>query len=318
MRFLFFICVLLAMSNLKADNGDCWEIYGEYLYLCPSVDDTYFVIQSSENPSLVGNRINNDFSFESGFRVGGAFRFCNGQRALRADYARLTASTHKAVSEGFLSATVGRADLVTQFQNYVGSATSDLDLSYKRVNGLFVQQLWNNCFELNLLAGIEYASIDYDETDRFTRVVGLGEVDQHTEVWGVGPQFGFELGYNLYRSCFLCPGTFSITGKATGSLLASENRSNAFNSIPNGGTILNISDKSTERLIPVIHARIGLKYASRLFCFGTSIEAGYEFSSYLRAITKTIYTADTANSLSFSNYNNFDIQGLYIAGILSF
>ncbi len=53
-----------------------WEVDLEYLYLFPTVDDTYFVLDAPATAGFPnGTRENNDFGFHSGFRVGGLMHF---------------------------------------------------------------------------------------------------------------------------------------------------------------------------------------------------------------------------------------------------
>lgn len=65
----------LGIGSLSASICSCpgeWEIKGEFLYLRPSVDDTYFVIQGT---GVETRRRNNDFTFHPGFRVDGTYIF---------------------------------------------------------------------------------------------------------------------------------------------------------------------------------------------------------------------------------------------------
>lgn len=135
-------------------NNDCcygqnnysWKIGADFLYLKPSVDDTYFVIGSPVTTAFPnGTRYHNDFEFTPAFRVFGGFSFCDCNKEIVLSYTRLSQTQQRTITGDFLWATIGRADLVSAFENYTGSASSDLDLLYQRIDALYSQQVANCC-----------------------------------------------------------------------------------------------------------------------------------------------------------------------------
>ena len=93
---------------------DHWRISGDYLYLLPSISDTYFVTDSPIETAMDvipsypnGKRKNNDFNFSSGFRIGAEFAMCKGQRELEAYYTYLSTHKHRKVVGDFLWAAAG-------------------------------------------------------------------------------------------------------------------------------------------------------------------------------------------------------------------
>lgn len=296
-----------------------WGGAGEFIYFLPSIDDTYFVIESgapSTGPS--GTRRNNDFGFNPGFRVEGAYTFCSCEREFHVSYLRLRSHVNKTVTGSNLWATLGSGTFVDLFADYAGEALSDNDLLYQRVDSFFSQKLLDCCgLDLFLYAGLEYAyiriveDIDYIRTDGIG--IGFGNVNQRSHVWGIGPEFGAEFIYNLCCINWCYPGDLSLTGSVTGSLLVSKSRINSTNFTP-VSTDINVRDRNTWRVIPSGRCRFGLNYALCLPCFGASIEAGYEINSYVRAVNWQAFPDPTAptSGLCYTAYKNFDAHGLYV------
>lgn len=118
--FRIFLLIFLSVQGgwLSAYVPPCpgqWMLEADFLYLFPSVEDTYFVIKSPNmNPVPTGERINNDFDFHPGFRVGGAYAFCQGARSIHGAYTRLCVTEKKTVSGDFLWATLGTADFASK------------------------------------------------------------------------------------------------------------------------------------------------------------------------------------------------------------
>ena len=327
-----FLCTLLFSGSLFANfgpgfDGECsnsccssWKIDAEFLYFLPTFDDTYFVLRSPVTTGFPnGERLNNDFDFRPGFRVGAAYEMCgccDGE--LQAYYTRLSSNRTRTVTGSFLWATVGRAAFTSNFENYTGSASSDLDFLYQRVDGLYSHRLWcNNCVRFEGSFGLEYTHIRLTEQYEFINGGVVGLVDQRTKTCGIGPQFGFNFDYLICQTSCWCPGALSVAACSSGSLIASRNQLYNRNTLT-GVPILDVSDERTWRIIPALHARIGLNYAACFSCFGASIELGYEFTSYLRAISRSTFPDDVGDSLCLTNYYNFDVQGLYVALNVSF
>lgn len=322
---IFSLLTILSVSSLFAYSplSGCWQFEADYLYLLPSVDDTYFVIDGTpgvgENP--IGNRINNDFGFHSGFRVGGATAFCDCTRAFRGYYTRLRAVTNKTVTGEALFATVGHPSL-GDFDAFPGSASSHLDLLYQRWDGFLSQNVLCACnYNVNLLLGFEINYIRLFERYEFISTDGetAGEAtySHKSRNWGIGPQFGFEYNYDLCHFSFCRPGALSIVACSTVSVLATKSKIRA-DGTDDGILELDDHDRHTWRLVPAWHARVGLNYETCFSCFNAALEIGYEFNTYARNVERVIYPDDTANGLAFTNYYNFDAHGLYVGAIIGF
>lgn len=323
LKFLVFL-LLVFTTPTYAYIHPCpggWGIDAEFIYLLPSIDDTYFVIDAPVAKNLpTGKRKNNDLGFHPGFRIEGVYAFCECDRELRASYTRLRARETETIFGNFLWATVGGPNFVSNFADYTGSASSDIDILYQRVDGFLTQKMWQCCgLEFYLYGGIEYAFIRVREDIEYRRTLGegdtFGDVNQRSKAWGVGPQYGVEFDYNLCNLCWCYPGTLSIEGFVTGSLLVSQTRIDASNetSVAFG---IDVQDHTTWRIIPAWHARVGLNYGTCFSCFGASIEVGYEFNTYIRAVNWQAFTDSTGRGQCFTAYKNFDSHGLYVnAGV---
>lgn len=321
-QFRYLITVLtLFTGSLAAYIHPCpgeWGIQAEFLYLYPSVDDTYFVIDSSSFIPVQGRRENNDFDFHPGFRIGAVYGLCGCNQEIQLFYTRLGADENKTVRGEDLFATLGTPDLtVSVFQGYEGFATSDLDLLYQRVDALYAFQALNCCsFQLYLQGGLEFGYIRLHENYVYQETVGdldLGTINQKSRAWGVGPQFGIGFDYALWQcGSGYVPGTLSLNVLSSGSLLASKTGSRTFQ-VFNGDIILDVKDQKTWRIIPAWHARVGLNYGMCFSCFNSSLEVGYEFNSYSRAISRISAPDDVSPGLILTEYYNYDVQGLYIA-----
>jgi hypothetical protein len=339
-RYKFLLCFLLlcctsytSMANGNCDFNECrvakcchgnWELDAEFIYFLPTFDDTYYVIQYPSLTADTGERLNNDFNFCPGFRVGGAFVTDSCCGKLQGYYTRLSHNQTENI-EGALAGTVGRPTLLVNFGRYQGFATSSLDFLYQRIDSYYSRQLWHNCrMYLESRIGLEYGYVRLKESYeyRFATLNVGGLVDQQSKSWGIGPQLGLKYDYLLCQISSWLPGVLSLSGQTSGSLLVSKTEMEALNTFLVGGEVpnvlLDINDEHTWRIIPSFHARIGLNYSMDFSCWDAYIEAGYEFSSYFRALTRYIFPAEGVAGLCLTQYYNFDVQGLYIAGSITF
>lgn len=312
---IFCVSSMFAYGPMSA----CWEFEADYIYWLPSVDDTYFVIQGTNADFPNGNRINNDLGFNSGFRIGGGVQLCDCDKFFRVYYTRLRATRNHTVTGDFLFATVGRPDVVSNFEGYTGTASSHIDLLYQRVDAFFSQNVLCGCgFGVNLLAGFEYSYRRWFDKIDYESAVNLGEVTHKSRSWGIGPQFGFELNYDICEfACGCFPGNLSFVGYSTGSILANKAKTREDDSL-GGALLLDVGDRHTWRIVPAWHARVGLNYATCFSCFNAALEVGYEFHTYLRSFGRHVFPDDTADGLVFTNFHNFDAHGLYVGAIVAF
>lgn len=332
--FRLYSAILLAlgtgslMANTHPAPGEL-GITGEFIYFMPSVDDTTFLIQGNTGTTRpIGRRVNNNFHFSPGFRVGATYALCDCDQEIQVDYLWLGHKHTKSVTGTNLWATQGVPDLASSFENYTGSALSHSRLLYERADLYFAQGLWN-CCDLTVRAqvGAEVAFVRLDEHYTYALATGAttGNVNHTSRNWGAGPQIGFEFDYELYRCCEgNLPGVLSLDVVTSGSLLVCGDRIKESNitTVIDGGPIVTIlsdsNEKSTTRIIPAFHTRIGFNYTTCLCDMVTGLEVGYEFTTYINGITKSFYYDDTADGLSTKRFGNFDVQGLYVNATVAF
>lgn len=324
LRFLTTLFCLSVSSLFAHISPGRWGVEAEFLYFLPTFDDTYFVIDGTRdlgdnNP--YGTRVNNEMGFHPGFRVGGIYAFCDCNQQFEIYYSRLNAKETKRVAGNNLWATIGRPDFISDFENYAGSASSELNCLYQRVDALFAQQALCSCgMDLYLQAGLEYAYLRLNEQYgyRFSGSAFTSIIDLHSKSWGIGPQFGVDFDYALCEFSCSCPGRLSIAAHSSGSILVSRAQQSHLESPGEGEIFTFVNDRRAWRVIPAFHARVGLNYDTCFSCFGASLEIGYEFNTYLRGLSRVIFPDDTSDGMCFTQYYNFDVQGLYVAGTLSF
>lgn len=302
---------------------DAWRFSGTYLYMMPTLDDTFFVIDSSSSTTFPsGTRKNGNFNFHSGFRVGAEYAVCEDNRSLQAFYTRLSADQKHKVSGDFLWATQGKPDLTSSFENYAGSASSNLHLLYQRLDLNLSQQFVNaKGIYLYLQPGVELAYLRLNEHYRYhiEGTTTTGSVHQKSKVEGVGPQLGLSMDYNIYQGSYNPTVSHALTfnGLCSGSLLMSYSKAKG-NQVLSDATILNVHDAKSWRMVPALHARVGLDYIVMGSSVGFSLGVAYEFNTYIRGFNRVLFVDDVADAQSFSNYNNFDVQGLSVTASLSF
>ena len=307
---------------------DHWRLSGDFLYFVPTLDDTYFVIQNkSSSPYPTLERKNNDFSYNPGFRVGAEFACCDKMREFQAFFSLLNTTEKRLVAGENLWATTGMPDVCNNFENYTGSAASHINVLYQHLDVNFSQQVGNSYgLYYYFQPGLEYAYLRMKEGVTYFNSItpSTGIIDQRSKLWGVGPQLGFVLDYNFINEPLTCKSRqgFSILAQCSGSILVGRGKTENFQSLQSGitpvTTFLNVEDEHAFRTFPALHAHAGLSYFIRGERAGCLIEVGYEFNSYIRGLARSIFVDDVADSLCITNYYNFDIQGLYVSGRISF
>jgi hypothetical protein len=291
------------------------ELFAELLFLRPTLDDTAFVLSSHASTSFPnGKRESDEFDYEPAFRIGAGYEIADTGRSVELSYTRLEAEATESVSGNFLWATVGHPDFAGSFQNYAGSAFADIDADYQRID-LHVTQPWQAAgVELGLDFGLEWADFRVGETYRFvnTGTATTGSVSSASRSWGIGPEIGLGLGFQICGSCGI-PGVFSLSAGSSIALLLTDTNLRS-SSVASGAPVVSIRDDETSRVIPAIHARGGFTYsvpvAQRV---AATASVGYQIDTYLNGLTRAAFVDDIAQSLVSTHEYDFDLHGVYLA-----
>jgi hypothetical protein len=302
------------------------SVSADFVFLKPSVGDTFFAVANpASNTVPNGDRKNNDPDYEPGFRVAGGYQFAGSGRELELAYTRLALDQSKTLGGSFLFATLGTPDFSSNFENYAGSAQSQLDLTYERIDASFAQPVRVSDLDLSLHFGIEYASLRLREEYRYT-AIGLGQIGESSRTWGIGPQAGIGLAYELLASQGWLPGDLSVGILSSASLLVSQADSRANNTIdftPGNGTVdpvtfLDVTDEDTSRIVPAFHTRLGFTWGMPVMGVPAAVSVGYQLDTYLGMLTEVAYPDDVGDGLATTDTQDFDAQGLFVSGTLRF
>jgi hypothetical protein len=294
------------------------RVFAELLFVMPTLDDTTFVIRApTSGAAPSGQRENADFDYEPAFRLGAGYEFASG-RAVELSYTNLEANSSETVTGDFLWATRGSPVWAGTFDEFPGVASADIDADYQRIDA-HLNQPWPiagfDDLGLGLVLGFEWADFRVGEHylyDNQSGGVGIGQVSTASRSWGIGPEIGLDLGYGICHACGI-PGALSLSGAASIGVLFSETHTRA--SITEfGAPRFSARDDDTSRLLPVIHARMGLAYAVPVAeRVEARFELGYQLDSYLRGLARSSFVDDTAQGLSTTDYYDFDLQGVYLS-----
>ena len=226
-----------------------------------------------------------------------------------ASYTQFFDSSVQQFSGSNLWAARGSADLLANFENYAGTATSEIDLKYRRVDVLMSEPVNWPGSDLNFLYGIEYAHMNWDETETYVRTVTATSTSS-AKFNGVGPQIGFSLNYRPFTRLNPAVSGLSLDTTATGSLLLATS-SSSLADVYNGTSIGRVQTDSTKRIIPALHARVGLGYAFGWDRFSATLKGGYEYNSYINGLQRLGNHDDVADGQYTVQYTNFDLSGFY-------
>ena len=279
-----------------------------YLYVLPTLSDTYYAsIGGTASPN--GTLYANDPDYDSAFRIGAAYTSGHSGRKLNASFTYLDSSSSDQLSGSQLWAARGSADLLSNFENYTGTATSSIDLKYRNVDVLMSEPVNWGGVESNFLYGIEYAHMSWDETETYSRT-GVTSISRSTAKFnGVGPQIGFNLSYKPFAGLNSLVSGFAIETMASGSLLLATSSSSLADT-QNGTNIGAVQTDDTERVIPTLHGRIGLSYNYDSGPYHTTFGGGYESSIYINGLQRLGNHDDVADGQYTVLYDNFDLSGL--------
>lgn len=318
------ILTFLGLQSLSAythPEVGSFAVQGEFLYFLPTVEDTFYALRDPAPFGTNSNKRNNDYDFTPGYRIEASYGFC-GDAELIVRYSNLHSSAYDEIRVQGDDAIRAINTNLLEASDF-SFASSQLSLRYQNVDALYGMRLWNGCkFNFKIQGGLEYASIKQNETSTYSLPFYSTVYEEKT--WGIGPQLGINFDYQLFNLSCRCPGTLSFVSRASSSLLVSETtyKDNEVN-IDSffGDRFFNVQDDAAWRIVPAWHARFGLNYEACFSCMNASFEIGYEFNQYLRAISRELFMTSagvTGSMQARSNYNDFGMNGLYVALGLGF
>ena len=200
---------------------------------------------------------------------------------------------------------------MANFENYTGAAYSTIDLKYRRLDVLLAEPVKWLGADMNFLYGVEYAYLNVDETDSYTRAAVAGASSSGSKFSGVGPQVGVSLSYRPFAGPIQAMNGLSVDAAASASLLLASTKGYIRDKF-NGTNIGSVNTDSTTRIIPALHARLGLAYAYGWDHFTATLKAGYEFNTYINGLMRTNNPDDVADGQYLHDFANFDLSGLYV------
>lgn len=203
-------------------------------------------------------------------------------------------------------------------------------------------KLYQDCFgavNFHPTIGIQYASLKHRfsvPSDAVITVMDTPlatdiEIDANSSYQGVGPAFGLDLCYQLIKG-------FGLVSHIDASLLVGAVKSNTeltmsfedpelANTI--GVTLTSVdqcfSKQSAERVVTALSGKLGVDY-SLCFCGSRKlrVEVGYQVSKYydvfdlIRGDAVSPFNSSTAQKITDTITDNFDIRGPYASLSLSF
>lgn len=341
MKKLIFSSFLFLSAGLQGyinSNPEDIGFFGEWIYFQPKFDNSYFVVDNNQlvpGEGTVGEettRRKNFPQYQSGFRVGAYYGFNCGRTDLILRYTQLTEDYSRHLFSPGVNGT-GEAFFAAVGDSYVLSlipggtppaaipfATANANASFKYYSGeaLISQQLIElSDVAINFHMGAHFASLSNHNHYDFATVAGVHYlVEEKTWYWGVGPQFGLDLNYDL--GC-----DFSIVGRAAGILLIGRNQSFTESTAPSAPYSIKLTNDNDWRFVPAQNYRLGLNYFlnPRCWCVGFNIEAGYEFMAYFRAFDTIVNRSNPQNPhnlQSFDTFANVGMNGPYVNLVISF
>ncbi len=328
-RILSTMFCILATSFVAATHPapGQWGVTGQYLYLQPSVDDTYFVIESRTpppgdtfEPILIGEAKSNQFNFASAYRVGVEYAFCECNRGFGIYYTNLDTSHRRRVADNFLTPTRGIEDFELNMLEYRGRAYSKISVDYQSLDLLVNENIYQCCgLDFSVLWGLELTKLHFHQFINYLPLSSENTyssiVDQRADTRGLGPKIGFEFDYGLNQYCGCLPGGLKLNLFSTASLLVTRSKARTNISYENEEIFLPfyIDLRKSTRVIPAFHMGVGLNYSFCGDCYAADIGVGYEFSTYLKSLLTMTNNSYYGSGLTNIEYSDFSAQGLFVS-----
>lgn len=298
----------------------CFHVQGEFLYWTPSYDETYFVINGSGidglgAPTPNGKKVNNPVGFGKGFRLEGVYRYNNSCFDIGLRWTHLRVLSRKTVSNQEIPAQLWPTESIPNLPGvptpFSGAATSRINVMHQKGEAFFEEELGCNfgC-RFILREAVEWSYIRYQETVNYNAAAAAEQMSFHAHTKGIGPQLGIIALFEPWNLTSWCPRDLAFKVLTSGSLIVANAKSKV-----TGADTFGFQNKITQnsfwKLVPEWTIEAAFRYVRCCCSFPVSIEVGYAFTTYIRGISKLIFYEASNPGLSFNQYSDFYVHGLY-------
>lgn len=340
----FFLCFTQIANGYEVPYGyegqalsdENFKLSAELLYLKPGIEQSSYVISSSENvvggeffPN--GRRHNNSANYKPGFRINALYGLCDEPNALDVRFTYFNGGHSHSITGDFLFDTIGfpgDGAQAPEDTSYAGKASIHDNFRYYAVDATFNRLGLQSCVDnLYLLIGLHYANIQHKR--HFTSVGTFSSDDgavvqavndpvdnalkSHSNFWGVGPQLGLDYNYDL-TSPECCLGLVTLHANMRASLLCSKSNGNFhYTTLRTTGTDgPHLKNRDLWRVNPAFDSKLGGSYQFCWLGLEGAIEVGYEWIWYNDSVGSIVgYDVAFAGD-SLDVFSNLSLHGPYL------
>jgi hypothetical protein len=313
-------------------NTTKWVVKEELLCLHPSIEQSYYVVDSDfnfENGNWYpyGNRLNNNPGFYAGTRLEILTDlFCDCYHDIDFRFAYFKAKHCDSVTGPYLYDVIGFPGDGAQYPEdsyYNGSARLRETFNYYASDLTVNKSSFGGCFDsLTLMLGLHYAFIqvsdDFRSAGNYQTTTGLVNINNHlsrrSNFWGVGPEFGFQYRYDFRNLCWFDPGLLSFDTSLRASLLASRTHADFhYGSTRTGSPGVTLHNQPVWRISPAVDFKFAFVYEQPCCWFIGTFEIGYEMLWYGNSVDNILGYDVAYAGLSTDMLSDLNLQGPYIA-----
>lgn len=306
-----------------------WAIQEEFLYLQPIFDNTFI-----QNPNVVGpfpfslgqpgSRKKNKFDYERGYRFSAFYNFQPNCwiDGISLRYTYLPAYHKRKIGKDsslFSQSSYSFDPILIADQDF-HSLLAEHNLNYY-AGDFFVTRtiIDQNCFKLKVEPGLHYAWMNYFDRVSFSARSPApflkATLKENSDTWGVGPQIGFILDYDLFS-------WLSFEGVVNGGLLVASSKVN-FKTTAKKTTAplfhpIKAHNRQLWRVLPFWEGRLSTNFLMSLYCYQMELEIGYEYLSYPDFISRIRSKKNRFPTLVNDLYSNVSYQGPFISLLVGF
>jgi hypothetical protein len=317
--FCFYLVLSSFLYGSVSPDPGCFAFAGEFLMMRSSIDQPYFVINSTNALVPTGSREANNQGWHKGYRVEGIYRLPCVMTDLRARWTHIPHFTDKnTISGTFIDAVFGLPE--PQTAGVLGQAQIRQDFNFFYLDLIAGQILFDYCnFLFIFQAGVQYGYASFNEEVLFSTLspAQLRILQNACTVSGWGPELGIDFSYQIWRC-------LRIVGRGSTALLVSKRKTTFFDN----GTLPDASIRNTTYtfLIPTANLRLGINLRNPcdfrrwfncsplayLACLDIEIEAGYEVMLFHRALDRMFFVDDLSIGVSTDELMDLSFHGPYV------